>query len=83
MTITEVRVRKIDSGKLLAVASVTIDKAFVVHDFKIFSGSNGIFVSMPSVKTPEGVYRDTAHPVTKEARDQFSNTILEAYRSAV
>ena len=56
MNITEVRVRlvKKDDGKLKAVASVTIDNCFVVHDVKILEGNEDYFIAMPSKKTPEG-----------------------------
>ena len=42
MNITEVRVRlvKKDEGKLKAVASITIDDCFVVHDVKILEGAD-------------------------------------------
>lgn len=40
MNISEVRIRKVekDDSKLKAVASVTIDNCFVVHDIKIIQG---------------------------------------------
>ena len=49
MNITEVRVRlvKKEEGKLKAVASVTIDDCFVVHDVKIIEGAEGCFIAMP------------------------------------
>ena len=54
MSISEVRVRlvKKDEGKLKAVASVTIDNCFVVHDVKILEGSEGYFIAMPSKRLP-------------------------------
>ena len=59
MNISEVRVRlvKKDEGKLKAVASITIDNCFVVHDVKILEGSDDFFIAMPSKKTPDGEYR--------------------------
>ena len=51
MQITDVRVRKVnDEGKMQAIASVTFDDEFVVHDIKIISGQNGLFIAMPSRK---------------------------------
>ena len=48
MQITDVRVRLLnDSGKLKAVASVSFDDEFVVHDLKIVEGVNGLFIAMP------------------------------------
>ena len=40
-----------------AVASVTFDDAFVVHDIKVIEGQNRMFIAMPSRKTPSGEYR--------------------------
>ena len=58
MNVTDVRVRKINSeGKMKAVASVTFDDEFVVHDIKVIEGQSGMFIAMPSRKTPDGEYR--------------------------
>ena len=71
MNITEVRVRlvKKDDGKLKAVASVTIDNCFVVHDVKILEGNEDYFIAMPSKKTPEGQYKDIVHPFNNQTRE--------------
>lgn len=80
MTITDVRVRKIVSeGKMRAVASVTFDNAFVVHDIKVIEGQSGLFIAMPSRKTPDGEYRDIAHPINSETREILQNLVLEKY----
>ena len=82
MEITDVRVRlaKSDNGKLKAVASITIDGCFAVHDIKIIDGNSGPFIAMPSRKTPEGEFKDIAHPINPEARAMISDMILKAYR---
>ena len=55
MNITDVRIRRINSdGKMKAVASITFDDEFVVHDIKIIDGQNGPFIAMPSRKVAEG-----------------------------
>ncbi len=42
MNITDVRVRKVaKEGKMKAVASITIDEEFVVHDIKVIEGEKG------------------------------------------
>ena len=64
MTITDVRIRKIASeGKMKAVVSITFDNEFVVHDIKVIEGQNGLFIAMPSRKTPDGEFKDIAHPI--------------------
>lgn len=81
MNITEVRVRLVnkEDSKLKAVASITIDSCFVVHDIKVIQGNEGMFISMPSRKTPEGEYKDIVHPLNTETRETISKLIIDAY----
>ena len=81
MQITDVRVRivKKDDSKLKAVASVTFDDCFVVHDIKVIEGNEGCFIAMPSRKTGEGEYKDIAHPIKTETREELIKVILTAY----
>ena len=84
MTTTDVRVRKIASeGKMKAIVSVTFDNEFVVHDIKVIEGQNGLFIAMPSRKTPDGEFKDIAHPINTETRERIQGAILEAYEKAV
>ena len=80
MNITDVRVRRVDTaGKMRAIASITFDNAFVVRDIRVIEGQKGLFVAMPSRKTPNGQFRDIAHPVTQEARDVIEEAIISVY----
>ena len=81
MKITDIRIRLVtkDDSKLKAVASFTIDDAFVVHDVKIIEGANGNFIAMPSKQAPSGEYRDIVHPLNTETREQISSAILSAF----
>ena len=85
MRISEVRIRKVEKedSKLKAVASVTFDDSFVVHDIKIVEGTEGLFVAMPSRKTKEGEYKDIAHPINPETRSQLSEAVLDAFRNNI
>ena len=80
MNITDIRIRKIStSGKMKAIVSVTFDDMFVVHDMKIIEGQSGLFIAMPSRKTPSGEYKDIAHPINSQTREQIQTLILEKY----
>ncbi|QCX34825.1 septation protein SpoVG [Caloramator sp. E03] len=80
MQITDVRVRKItNEGKMKAIVSVTFDNAFVVHDIKVIDGQNGLFIAMPSRKTPDGEFKDIAHPINTETREAIQSAILAEY----
>ena len=84
MTITDVRVRKIaKEGKMKAIVSVTLDDEFVVHDIKVIEGEKGLFIAMPSRKTTDGEYRDIAHPINSETRQQMQDVILSEYEKAI
>ena len=84
MNITDVRVRKVlTEGKMKAIVSVTLDDAFVIHDVKVVDGQNGLFVAMPSRKTPTGEFRDIAHPISQESRDLLQSKVLEKYEEAL
>ncbi len=83
MEITDVRLRKVNSeNRMKAVASVTFDNEFVIHDIKVIESQNGLFMAMPSKKTPNGEFKDIAHPINKETREKIQNAILEAYENA-
>ena len=80
MQITDVRIRKVyKEGKMRAVASITIDDVFVVHDIKVIEGVKGLFIAMPSRKASDGEFRDIAHPINSQTREELQKLILEAY----
>lgn len=85
MKISDIRIRLIkkDDTKLKAVASIIIDDCFAVHDIKIISGQDGDFIAMPSRKTPDGEFKDIAHPINSEIREELKNKILAAYKEAL
>jgi len=84
MEVTDVKIRKIlPEGKMKAIVSVTLDDAFVVHDIKVVEGQKGLFVAMPSKKTPDGEYRDIAHPITPVFRESIQSAVLQAYKLAI
>ncbi|MFL0247992.1 MULTISPECIES: septation regulator SpoVG [Clostridium] len=80
MQITDVRVRKVATeGKMKAIVSVTFDNEFVVHDIKVIEGQNGLFIAMPSRKTPDGEFKDIAHPINTQTREKIQESILAEY----
>ncbi|HJD05414.1 MAG TPA: septation regulator SpoVG [Candidatus Onthoplasma faecipullorum] len=81
MNITDVRIKVVakEDSKLKAIASFTIDDAFVVHDVKVLEGNNGLYIKMPQRQSPSGDYRDIVHPINTETREQISSAVLSAY----
>ena len=84
MKITSVNVRKIEKegSRMKGIASVLLDECFAVHDIRVIEGDNGLFIAMPSRKTPVGEYKDIAHPINQEVRTMFEKAILDAYENA-
>ncbi len=80
MVVTDVRIRRLtQEGKMRAIVSITLNDKFVVHDVRVIEGNNGLFVAMPSKRTPSGEFRDIAHPINVEARQVIQNSVLDAY----
>ena len=81
MKISDVRVRLVqkEDSKLKAVASMTIEDCFVIHDIKVIEGQEGYFIAMPSRKASDGEYKDIAHPINTETRKQIIDIILDAF----
>ena len=47
MQVTDVRVRKVTSqNRMKAIASITIDDVFVIHDIKVIESDKGLFIAM-------------------------------------
>lgn len=80
MNVTGVKVYKIEGkDKLRATATITFDNAFMVHGLKVIEGEDGLFVVMPAVKK-NGTFKDIAHPVTSEMRNEIVTAVLEEFQ---
>ena len=83
MEITDTKVRKVSTGgRMKAIVSVTFDDSFVVHDIKVIEGQEKLFIAMPSRRTPDGEFKDIAHPIHSEMRAELERRIFEAYNAA-
>lgn len=84
MEITDIRIRVVNKdSKMKAVVSITFDEAFVVHDIKVIEGEKGLFIAMPSKKTPDGEYRDIAHPIHMDMRRRIQGAVLAKYEEVL
>lgn len=85
MDITDVRLRKVNTEtRLKAVASVTFDNEFVVHEIKVIENPEGVlFIAMPSKKIKStGDHKDICHPINQDFRTKIQTAILEVYNNA-
>ena len=47
----------------------------------MISGPEGLFVAMPSKKRKDGTFKDIAHPLNQETRNEMEKQILETYQA--
>nr|MDK7273395.1 septation regulator SpoVG [Staphylococcus epidermidis] len=80
MKVTDVRLRKIQTdGRMKALVSITLDEAFVIHDLRVIEGNSGLFVAMPSKRTPDGEFRDIAHPINSDMGQEIQDAVMKVY----
>ena len=85
MNITDVRVRPMDraDSNMKAVASITSDGEFVVHDSKVIQGNDKLFIAMPSKKDGNGDFKDIAHPINTATRTKIQDAVLAKYEEVI
>ena len=88
MEITDVRIRKlntqdVESSRMRAIVSITLDSEVVIHDIKVIQGAEKFFVAMPSAKMEDGSYRDIAHPIKSDFRTKLQDAVLARYEQAL
>ncbi len=80
MIITDVNLKILNKDNTIkAIASMTIEDCFVVHNIKVLDVDGNIFVAMPSKKLSDGTFKDLAHPINKETRSLVEKAILDKY----
>ena len=84
LNITEIRIKKIDKGDLLASASVCIDNCLILREIKLLNGKNGQYISMPKRKVKnKNFIQDFSYPITNETRLQLLEAISEEYKNTI
>lgn len=83
MKITEVKVYPANEGKLKAYATMVIDNAFIIRDLKVIQSDKGLFVSMPSRRKKDGSFKDVAHPLNQETRQEIENAIIAEFNKVM
>ena len=83
MNITNIIFRKtFDSGKLRAIASITLDGCFAIHEIKVIQ-TDHLFIAMPCRTDPYGVSHDITHPIGRAARHELESAIIGAYKEYI
>ena len=74
------RISRLDGERAAkAFCDVAIGGEFLVKGILVVEGKKGLFVSMPREQGKDGNWYDTVVPLTKEARQRVSETVLGAY----
>lgn len=82
MNITNINMKKVQSeGRVKALASITIDDDFVIHDIKVVESHDKTFIAMPSKRLANGEFQDIAHPINNKTRNQIEELILKKYKN--
>ena len=81
MEISDIRIRRVHGKeRLKAYASIAFDDEFVVHNIKVIeTPEGGLFIAMPSRVSPDGSFKDIAHPISQDFRDRLSDAVLKAF----
>ena len=82
MKVTSVNITIVpNEERLKAYASIVLDDCFVVHDLKIISSNEKIFIAMPSKKHKnKNIYRDIAHPLNPGTRKMIQKAVFKQYK---
>lgn len=83
MEITDVKIFLRDSNQLKAFVNIVIDDSFIVRNIKVIEGDKGLFVAMPSRRVSSGEFRDIAHPINTETRNQIERVIISKYKETL
>jgi stage V sporulation protein G len=87
MKITEVKIYPVKKqetdGRLKAYVTIVFENAFIVRDLKVILGNdNKLFVSMPSRRSKYGSFKDIAHPLNSQMRNDIETAVFAEYEKS-
>lgn len=83
MNITDIIFRKtFDSGKLRAIASITLDGCLAIHEIKLIQ-TDHLFIVMLYRTDSYGISHDIVHPIGEIARHELESAIISAYKDYI
>ena len=83
MEITKTIIYRVNKGKLLAYATVTINDSIVISGIRLYEGDNRRFISFPSRTSKKGRKFDVAFPCKDEMREMILKEIEFEYLNEV
>ena len=83
MEITKTIIYRVNKGKMLAYATVTINDSIVISGIRLFEGDNGRFILFPSRTSKKGRKFDIAFPCKDEIREMILRKVEIEYLNEV
>jgi stage V sporulation protein G len=67
-------------GSLKAFCDLAVGEMLLVKGLRVIEGKKGLFVSMPRQQGKDAKWYESVVALTKEAKDEVSRVVLEAYQ---
>ena len=83
MDITKTIIYRVNRGKMLAYATVTLNDSIVISGIRLYEGDNGRFILFPSRTSKKGRKFDVAFPCKDEMREMILKEIEFEYLNEV
>lgn len=83
MEITKTIIYRVNRGKMLAYATVTLNDSIVISGIRLYEGDNGRFILFPSRTSKKGRKFDVAFPCKDEMREIILKEIEFEYLNEV
>ena len=83
MEITKTIIYRVNRGKMLAYATVTLNDSIVISGIRLYEGDNGRFILFPSRTSKKGRKFDIAFPCKDEMREMILREIEIEYLNQI
>lgn len=83
MEITKTIIYRVNRGKMLAYATITLNDSIVISGIRLYEGDNGRFILFPSRTSKKGRKFDVAFPCKDEMREIILKEIEFEYLNEV
>lgn len=83
MEITKTIIYRVNKGKMLAYATVTINDSIVISGIRLYEGDNGRFILFPSRTSKKGRKFDVVFPCKDEIREMILREVEIEYLNEV
>lgn len=78
MRISSVRIYPINSGDLVAYASIVFDDQLVLHDIEVVNEGK-LIVRLPGYVKKDGNFKSICHPTNKELFNDIVSAVLKEF----